>query len=56
MKWILMPLAVLLAVGCSSGSAPVVPSMAPVGDGLKVIGFGIVAAAVVVGASKFIRE
>ena len=39
--------AVLLLVGCGDAGAPPVLDMGPLGEGLKVIGYAVVAAAIV---------
>lgn len=45
----------LLVAACGSGtSAPPVPDMVPLGDGLKVIGYALVAAAVVLTLGKLL--
>jgi len=47
--------AVLLLAACvRSTGAPAVPDMVPLGDGLKVIGYALVAAAVVLTLGKLL--
>ncbi len=47
-------LPVILLTSCSP-SAPPVPDMGPVGDGLKVIGFALIGVSVVVTVGRMIR-
>ena len=46
--------AVLLLSGCGDAGAPPVPDMGPLGEGLKVIGYAVIAAAVIVTLGKLI--
>ena len=51
---LLLPIGLLL-IGCSTApEAPPAPDYGPVGDGLKVIGYALVAVAVLLVLSKFI--
>jgi hypothetical protein len=52
-RLLLIPVALLSA--CGSAAPTTMPSVEPVGEGLKVIGFAIVGAAVLGVIAKFIR-
>jgi hypothetical protein len=64
-KWFLIPLAALVAVlalaSCSGGDAPpsepppVSIDTTPVGEGLKLCGFALLGASVVVGLSRLLK-
>ena len=54
-RLLLVLLGALLLASCASSPAPPVPDFAPVGEGLKVIGYALVAAAVLFVLSKFIH-
>ena len=45
---------VLVLAGCGDAGAPPVPDMGPLGDGLKVIGYAVIAAAVIVTLGKLL--
>lgn len=45
----------LLLTACSTTSGPAAPDLGPLGDGLKVIGFALVAASVVITVGRLIR-
>ncbi len=51
----LLALLTMLAASCASTVSAPVPDFGPVGDGLKVVGFAIVGAAVVISASRLIK-
>jgi len=60
MKRVVIPLILiaLLVVGCQSAAPPPVvhlPDMVPVGDGLKVLGFAFLGAAVVLTLGRLLR-
>jgi len=46
--------AVLLLAGCGGSSAPPVPDLVPVGDGLKVVAYALIAAAVIITLGKLL--
>ena len=49
--------ACLMATACGRhGGAPPPPDLEPIGEGLKVIGFAIVGAAVILGLGRWFRK
>ena len=46
--------AALMLVGCGDAGSPPVPDLGPLGEGLKVIGYAVVAAAVIVTLGKLL--
>jgi len=46
--------AVLLLAACGGTSAPPVPDMVPLGDGIKVLAYAVIAAAVIVTLGKLL--
>lgn len=55
MKVIPASLLPVLLASCSAPVVPVAPDMGPVGDGLKVIGYALIAVAVVITVGRTIR-
>ena len=47
-------IAALMLAGCGDAGAPPVPDLGPLGEGLKVIGYAVIAAAVIVTLGKLI--
>ena len=54
-RFAILVLLSMLAVSCASSISPPVPDLGPVGDGLKVVGFAIVGAAVVISVSRLVK-
>ena len=49
-------LTVIVMVSCTSQAGPPAPDMTPIGEGLKVIGFALIATAVVITVGRFLNK